>query len=62
LPSEPNPGPGIYDSSFEKVGPMIALLEKFHRWFRSFDEEDEPPRIVVKTPEDGARMGMIGWY
>ena len=40
----------------------MRCLQKFYRWFHTFDEEDEPPKIVVKTPEDGARMGMIGWY
>lgn len=40
---------------------MKFLLQKLSRWFHSFDEDRDPP-IVVKTPEDGARIGMIGWY
>jgi len=40
---------------------MNALLHRFYRWFHSFDE-DEPPKIIVKKPEDGARVGMVGWY
>ena len=41
---------------------MNALLQRFYRWFHSFHEEEEPPKVVVKTPEDGARIGMVGWY
>lgn len=41
---------------------MKSLLQKLSRWFHSFDEDRDSPEIVVKTPEDGARIGMIGWY
>lgn len=41
---------------------MNVLLQKFYRWFHSFDEDDEPPKVVARTPEDGARVGMVGWY
>lgn len=41
---------------------MKILLQRFSRWFHSFDEDCEPPIVVMKTPEDGARIGMIGWY
>ena len=50
----------IYDCTLVRVSPMNALLKRFYHWFHTFDEEDEPPQIVVKTPEDGARM--VGWY
>lgn len=41
---------------------MKMLLQRLSRWFHSFEDEGEPPVIIVKTPEDGARLGMIGWY
>jgi hypothetical protein len=41
---------------------MRSLLQKFSRWFHSFDEDPEEPHIIVETPEDGARIGMVGWY
>ena len=41
---------------------MKTLLNKLSRWFHSFDEDQEEPTIIIKTPEDGARTGMIGWY
>ena len=41
---------------------MRTLLQKFSRWFHSFDEDQDEPTITIKTPEDGARVGMIGWY
>lgn len=41
---------------------MRILFQRLSDWFHSFDEDREPPAIVVKTPEDGARIGMIGWY
>lgn len=41
---------------------MKALLQRLSRWFHSFDEDQEIPVIEVKTPEDGARVGMVGWY
>lgn len=41
---------------------MRNMIQKFSRWFHSFDEDEEPAVIVVRTPEDGARIGMVGWY
>ena len=41
---------------------MKTLLRKLAVWFHSPDEDKEPPSITVKTPEDGARIGMTGWY
>lgn len=41
---------------------MRILLQRLSRWFHSFDEDQEPPVVVIKTPEDGARIGMVGWY
>jgi len=41
---------------------MKALMQKFSRWFHSFDEEESDPPIVMRTSEDGARIGMVGWY
>jgi hypothetical protein len=41
---------------------MNALLQRLSRWFHSFDEDDDPPKVTIKTPEDGARIGMVGWY
>lgn len=41
---------------------MRTLLQKFSRWFHSLDEDQDEPIITIKTPEDGARIGMIGWY
>jgi hypothetical protein len=40
---------------------MRGLLQRFSRWFHSFDEDQEP-LVVIRTPEDGARIGMVGWY
>jgi hypothetical protein len=59
---EPIQASGIYDCILCEFGPMSALLQRFYRWFHSFDEDEEPPKVVVKTPEDGARIGMVGWY
>lgn len=41
---------------------MRILLQRLSRWFHSFDEDRELPTVVINTPEDGARIGMIGWY
>ncbi len=41
---------------------MRRMLQRLSRWFRSFDEDQEPPLVVIRTPEDGARIGMVGWY
>jgi hypothetical protein len=41
---------------------MMKLWHRFRRWFQSFDETNEDFPIVIKTAEDGARMGMVGWY
>lgn len=41
---------------------MRAMFERLSRWFHSFDEDQESLENVVKTPEDGARIGMVGWY
>ena len=41
---------------------MRTLLHRLSRWFHSFDEDPEPPAIIIRTPEDGARIGMMGWY
>ncbi|WP_368905190.1 hypothetical protein [Taklimakanibacter lacteus] len=41
---------------------MRNLLQKLSRWFHSFDEDEEDQAIEIKTPEDGARIGMVGWY
>jgi hypothetical protein len=45
-----------------ELGPMNALLQRLSRWFHSFDEDDDPPNVAIETPEDGARIGMVGWY
>jgi hypothetical protein len=39
-----------------------SLLQRFYRWFHSFDEDEDAPTVTVETPEDGARIGMVGWY
>lgn len=41
---------------------MKRLWFRLSRWFHSFDEADSDLRIVIRTPEDGARVGMVGWY
>ena len=41
---------------------MKILWWRLSRWFHSFDETDEDLRHLIKSPEDGARMGMVGWY
>jgi hypothetical protein len=41
---------------------MMKLWYRFRRWFQSFDEPHEDFPIVIKTAEDGARVGMVGWY
>ena len=41
---------------------MRTLLQRLSRWFHSFDEDQEPPTVTVRTPEDSARIGMVGWY
>ena len=40
----------------------MRLWYGFLRWFHSFDETNEEIPIVIKMAEDGARMGMVGWY
>jgi hypothetical protein len=42
--------------------PMKRLWYRLQRWFHSFDEANDDMRIVIRTPEDGARVGMVGWY
>jgi hypothetical protein len=40
---------------------MRSLMRKLSAWFHSFDEvEGDIP--VIRTAEDGARIGMVGWY
>lgn len=41
---------------------MKVLWWRFTRWFHSFDETDEDIARLIKTAEDGARLGMVGWY
>lgn len=41
---------------------MKMLWRRFARWFHSFDEPDEGLIRLIKTSEDGARIGMVGWY
>lgn len=41
---------------------MKRLWLKLSRWFHSFDEENEDISLVIRTTEDGARVGMVGWY
>ncbi len=41
---------------------MRLLLNRLSRWFHSFDEDRELPMVVIRAPEDGGRVGMIGWY
>lgn len=41
---------------------MKGFWRKLSRWFHSFDEADEDLSTVIRTPEDGARIGMVGWY
>ena len=41
---------------------MKTLWRRFFRWFHSFDETDEDITHLIKTAEDGARVGMVGWY
>jgi hypothetical protein len=41
---------------------MKTLWWRFARWFHSFDETDEDIGRLIKTAEDGARLGMVGWY
>jgi hypothetical protein len=41
---------------------MRSLMRKLSRWFHSFDEQDGDFPIVIRTREDGARIGMVGWY
>ncbi|MGE3829384.1 MAG: hypothetical protein AB7F76_00180 [Parvibaculaceae bacterium] len=41
---------------------MRSLLRKFSQWFHSFDEKDGAYPIIIRTAEDGARVGMVGWY
>jgi hypothetical protein len=41
---------------------MKKLWLKLSRWFHSFDDENEDISPVIRTKEDGARVGMVGWY
>jgi hypothetical protein len=41
---------------------VMELWYRFWGWFQSFDETNDDIPIVIKTAEDGARMGMVGWY
>lgn len=41
---------------------MKRLWNRLSLWFHSFDETNEEILIIIKTPEDGARLGMVGWY
>jgi hypothetical protein len=41
---------------------MRTLMRRLSRWFHSFDEEEGDFPIVIRTAEDGARVGMVGWY
>ncbi|WP_368904946.1 hypothetical protein [Taklimakanibacter lacteus] len=41
---------------------MRRLWCRLTRWFRSFDETSEDFPIIIRTAEDGARIGMVGWY
>jgi hypothetical protein len=41
---------------------MKRLLWRLSRWFHSFDETDDDLARLIKSAEDGARMGMVGWY
>ena len=40
----------------------MKLWHRFRRWFQSFDETNEEMPIIINTAEDGARVGMVGWY
>ena len=59
---EPNSVGGIYWRILKRGAAMRTLLQRLSRWFHSFDEDQEPPTVIVRTPEDGARIGMVGWY
>jgi hypothetical protein len=41
---------------------MKMLWWRFSRWFHSFDETDAEIARLIRTAEDGARVGMMGWY
>jgi hypothetical protein len=41
---------------------MKRLWHRLSRWFHSFDETNEDMPIIIRTAEDGARVGMVGWY
>lgn len=41
---------------------MKTVWWRLTRWFHSFDETDEDIARLIQTPEDGARLGMVGWY
>jgi hypothetical protein len=41
---------------------MKRLWYRLSRWFHSFDEPNEEIPIIIRTAEDGARVGMVGWY
>jgi hypothetical protein len=41
---------------------MKRLFWRFSRWFHSFDETEEDLTRLIKSAEDGARLGMVGWY
>jgi hypothetical protein len=40
---------------------MRRLMRKLSVWFHSFDE-GEGDITVIRTAEDGANSGMVGWY
>lgn len=66
----PNANPQIWNQSrprslhvsLKGTLAMKTLLRKLTIWFHSLDEDKEAPSITIKTPEDGARIGMTGWY
>jgi len=41
---------------------MKRLWYRLARWFHSFDETRQEITILIRTAEDGARVGMVGWY
>jgi hypothetical protein len=41
---------------------MKKLWQKLLSYFRSCDEENVDTSQVIRTSEDGARVGMVGWY
>jgi hypothetical protein len=41
---------------------MTRFWRRLSLWFHSFGKEDDAITILIRTPEDGARVGMVGWY